>query len=153
MSRPHQKERAIRLYALFLKCYPQEYRQSFGPQMLQTFKDHYADVRELDENVVTRFWVDVVSDEVRGILREHFTALKESTLMKDAWIKQGLLFGILLGIIHIGYNLANNLAPANATLNSLFNNGIPLVVLVFCGIAGYATARKTGQMKTGTYAG
>jgi Na+/H+-dicarboxylate symporter len=121
--------------------------------MLQTFKDHHADVVELDENAATRFWFDGVSDEVRGIVREQFTALKERTYMKDAWIKQGIFFGILLGIIHIGYNLVNNLAPANATLNSLLNIGILPVVLMFCGIAGYATARKTGQMKTGTYAG
>jgi hypothetical protein len=153
MSRHHQREKAMWLYAFFLKCYPQEYRHSFGSQMLQTFKDHYTDVVELDENAATRFWFDVVSDEVSGILREQFTALKESRYMKDAWIKQGILFGILLGIIHIGYNLINNLAPANMTLNSLLNNGILLVVLIFCGIAGYAAARRTGQMKTGTYAG
>ncbi|MBV9616683.1 MAG: hypothetical protein JO031_14620 [Ktedonobacteraceae bacterium] len=136
-----------------MKCYPQGYRQAFGSQMLQTFKDHYSDVVELDESAATRFWVAVVSDEVRGILREHFIALKERTSMNTTWIKQGLLFGVLLGIIHIAYDLILNLAPANATLNSLFNNGILLVVLIFCGIAGYAAAHKTGQMKTGTYAG
>jgi len=153
MSRQRKKEKAMRLYAFFLKFYPQGYKHAFGSQMLQTFKDHYTDVVELDELAETRFWFDVVSDEVGGILREQFTALKESKYMKDAWIKQGILFGVMLGIIHIGYNLINNLAPANVTLNSLLNNGLPLVVLIFSGIAGYATARKTGQMKTGTYAG
>src|SRR2546423_6010375 len=108
MSRQHQKEKAIRLYACFLKCYPKAYRQSFGSQMLQTFKDHYTDVVELDKNAATHFWFAVMSDEVRGILREHFTALKEKISMKDAWIKHGILFGILLGIVHIGYNLVNN---------------------------------------------
>ncbi len=121
--------------------------------MLQTFKDHYSDVVELDENAATRFWFAVVSDEVRGILREHFIALKERTSMNTTWIKQGILFGVLLGSIHIAYDLINNLAPANTTLNSLLNNGILLVVVIFCGIAGYAAAHKTGQMKTGTYAG
>jgi hypothetical protein len=148
MSRHHQKEKAVRLYALLLKCYPQGYRHSFGSQMLQTFKDHYTDVVELDENAATRFWFEVVSDEVRGILREQFTALKESTSMKNTWIKQGILFGVMLGIIHIGYNLINNLAPASTTLNSLLNNGILPVMLIFCSIAGYAAARTTGQMKT-----
>lgn len=157
MSRKHKKEKAMRLYAFLLKFYPQEYRHTFGSQMIQTFKDHYTDVVELDEQTGTRFWFDVVRDEVRGILREQFTALltalKESKYMKDVWIKQGILFGVILGIIHIAYDLINNLAPANVTLNSLLNNGILLVVLIFSGIAGYATARKTGQMKTGTYAG
>src|SRR6266700_319257 len=96
MSRQHQKEKAIRLYACFLKCYPKAYRHSFGSQMLQTFKDHYTDVVEFDENGATRFWFGVINDEARGIL---------------------------------------------------------LAVLIFCGIAGYVAARKTGQMKTGTYAG
>src|SRR5947209_6639771 len=153
MSRYPQKEKAIRLYAFFLKCYPKAYRQSFGSQMLQTFKDHYSDVVEFDENAATRFWFGVVNDEARGILREQFIALKESTYMKNAWIKQGILFGVLLGIIHIAYDLINNLAPANTTLNSLLNNSILLAVLIFCSIAGYVAARKTGQMKTGTYAG
>ncbi len=153
MSRQHQKEKAIRLYACFLKCYPKAYRHSFGSQMLQTFKDHYTDVVEFDENGATRFWFGVINDEARGILREQFIVLKESMDMKDSWIKQGILFGLLLGSIHIGYNLINNLAPANATLNSLLNNSILLAVLIFCGIAGYVAARKTGQMKTGTYAG
>jgi len=121
--------------------------------MLQTFKDHYSDVVECDENAATRFWFGVVNDEARGILREQFIALKESTYMKNAWIKQGILFGVLLGIIHIAYDLINNLAPANTTLNSLLNNSILLAVLIFCSIAGYVAARKTGQMKTGTYAG
>jgi hypothetical protein len=153
MSRSHKKEKATRLYAFFLKFYPRGYRRAFGSQMLQTFKDHYTDVVELDEQTGTRFWLDVVWDEVRSILREQFTVLKESKYMKDAWIKQGILFGVILGIIHIGYDLINNLAPANATLNSLLNNGILLVVLIFVGMAGYATARKTGQVMTGTYAG
>lgn len=96
MSRQHQKEKAVQLYAFFLKFYPQRYRHSFGSQMLQTFKDHYTDSVKSDEHAGTRFWFDVVSEEVRGIL---------------------------------------------------------LVVLIFCGIAGYAAARQTGQMKTGTYAG
>jgi|SRR5581483_1458636 len=153
MSRHHRKEKALRLYACFLKCYPQGYRRTFGSQMLQTFKDHYRDVVEPGENAAMRFWVAVVSDEVRGILREHFIVLKERKPMNTIWIKQGILFGILLGIIHIGYDLILNLAPANMTLNSMFNNGILLVVLIFCGIAGYAAAHQTGQMKTGTYAG
>ena len=153
MSRQHKKDKAMRLYAFLLKFYPRGYRHAFGSQMLQTFKDHYTDVVEPDEQTETHFWFDVVWDEVRGILREQFIALKESKYMKDAWIKQGILFGIMLGIIHIAYDLINNLAPANVTLNSLLNNSILLVVLLFSGIAGYAAARKTGQVETGTYAG
>jgi Na+/H+-dicarboxylate symporter len=121
--------------------------------MLQTFKDHYSDVVEFEENAAMRFWCGVVNDEARGILREQFIALKESTYMKNAWIKQGILFGVLLGIFHIAYDLINNLGPANTTLNSLLNTSILPAVLIFCSIAGYAAARKTGQMKTGTYAG
>jgi hypothetical protein len=153
MSREPRKEKAARLYAFLLKFYPQEHRHAFGSQMLQTFKDHYTDVVEPGKQTGACFWFDVVSDEVRGVIREQFAVLKESLYMKDVWIKQGILFGIMLGIIHIGYDLINNLAPANLTLNSLLNSSILFAVLIFTGVAGYITARKTGQMKTGTYAG
>lgn len=153
MSGESSKEKAARLYAFLLTFYPQGHKYAFGSQMLQTFKDHYADVVESGQQAEGPFWFGVVSDEARGILREHFAVLKESAPMKNVWVKQGMLFGIMLGIIHIGYNLINNLAPANLILNSLLNNSILLAVVIFTSIAGYIAARKTGQMKMGTYAG
>ncbi|GHO55091.1 hypothetical protein [Ktedonobacter robiniae] len=72
---------------------------------------------------------------------------------ENAWVRQGILFGALLGLIHIGYNLINNLAPANLTVNGLLNNSLLFAVVIFTSIAGYIAARKTGQMKLGTYAG
>ncbi|HEX7734615.1 MAG TPA: hypothetical protein VF458_07125 [Ktedonobacteraceae bacterium] len=153
MRRESSKEKATRLYAFLLTLYPQGYKYAFGPQMVQTFKDYYADVVESGQQAEVPFWFGVVSDEVRGILREQLAVLKESTSMNNVWIKQGILFGILLGIIHIGYNLINNLAPANLTLNSLLNNSILLIVAIFTSVAGYIAVRKTGQLKMGTYAG
>src|SRR6266487_1483 len=146
MSRQHQKEKAIRLYACFLKCYPKAYRHSFGSQMLQTFKDHYTDVVEFDENGATRFWFGVINDEARGILREQFIVLKESMDMKDSWIKQGILFGLLLGSIHIGYNLINNLAPANATLTGLLSKVIGMSALFVMTFVFMALIRQNAFM-------
>jgi hypothetical protein len=153
MSNESRKEKAVRLYAFLLMWYPPGYRHAFGSQMLQTFKDHYTDSVEPGKQAKARFWFDVVSDEAKGVLREQFAVLKESRNMTNVWVKQGILFGMMLGIIHIGYDLINNLAPANLTLNSLLNNSLPFAVLIFTGIGGYVTARKTGQMKTGIYTG
>lgn len=153
MSNTSRKEKATQLYAFVLTLYPQGYRQTFGSQMLQTFKDHYTDSVESGKQARAHFWFDVVSDEAKGVIREQFAALKENRYMTNIWVKQGLLFGMMLGVIHIGYDLINNLAPANLTLNSLLNNGLPFAVLLFTGIGGYVAARKTGQIKPGIYTG
>ena len=153
MSRQQQKEYAARIYALLLKCYPPAYRESFGSQMLQTFKDHYSDVVEVEGMAASRFWLALIGDEVGSVLREHGALLKESISMKNPWIKQGLLFGILLGLVHITYNLINNLAPANVTLNNLLNGLFIPALLVFYGVAGYVAARRTGETTAGTRAG
>ncbi len=153
MRRESSREKAIRLYTFLLTLYPQGHNYVFASQMLQTFKDHYTDVVESGQQAEVHFWFGVVGDEARGILREHFAVLKESAPMKNVWVKQGILFGVLLGLIHIGYNLINNLAPANLTLNSLLNTCLLLAVVIFTSIAGYIAAHQTGQMKMGTYAG
>jgi len=153
MRSMHKREKATRLYTFVLQFYPQGYRQVFGSQMLQTFKDHYIDVVDSGQQTEGHFWFDVLCDEVRGILCEQFVALKESLFMSNTWVKQGIYFGMMLGIIHIGYDLVNNLAPANEALNKVLNNGILLVVLIFTSCAGYISAHKTGRIKTGTWAG
>ena len=92
-------------------------------------------------------------DEVSSIVRERVQALKEGEHMKETWIQRGLLFGVMLGIIHIVYDLLINLLPANVAVTHFLNNSIVVVVLVFIGIASYSTARTTGKMTTGIYAG
>lgn len=68
---------AVRVYARLVRLYPRAHRQSFGPQMLQAFQDHYRDAVEEDGQRVPRFWLGVAADEGKSLLREHLAALRE----------------------------------------------------------------------------
>ena len=72
--------------------------------------------------------------------------------MTRVWKREGMRFGACLGILHVVYNLVNNLAPANATLSKALNLSI-LMMLLLCGVAGYATAKKSGSANAGICAG
>src|SRR5438046_849198 len=57
MKTPGQRQRAARFYALLIRLYPAAYQQSFGPQMLQTFRDYYDSVLEQEGRVGMGFWL------------------------------------------------------------------------------------------------
>ena len=78
-----KRERAEWVYASFLRLYPRAYRQAFGDQMLGTFGDHYRDAIEERRESEARFWLSVVGDESKSIVREQFAALAERS-----WLMQ-----------------------------------------------------------------
>src|SRR5947209_13190310 len=76
-KRNKKKLTAERVYAVFLHLYPRAHRQALGPLMLQAFKDSYRDARETEGRRWLQFWLEVVSDEAKSIVREYIAALKE----------------------------------------------------------------------------
>jgi hypothetical protein len=205
---------ADRLYALFLHLYPPEHRQTYGPLMLQAFKDSYRDAQETDGRIGIRFWLDVVRDEAKSIGGEHIAVLRKNAqtvkksffriafgislllllsflvrgprapfligialllgsfffvkrssqedtqpLMetKNTWMQQGLLYGAILGVFLIILNVLNTLVPINSSLQNIV---WALAVILFplstplaCGLAGFASARKSHTARAGTLAG
>ncbi len=78
-----RRARAERLYTRFLRLYPRAHQQAFGEPMLQAFRDHYADAIETEREQTARFWLRVVGDEGKSLLREHLAAFAERiSLMK-----------------------------------------------------------------------
>ncbi len=78
-----RRARAERVYTQFLRLYPRAHQQAFGEPMLQAFRDHYADAIETEGEQTARFWLRVVGDEGKSLLREHMAAFAErSSLMK-----------------------------------------------------------------------
>lgn len=61
---------AERLYVFLLCLYPRVHRQEYGPLMLQAFKDHYRETREAQGRVGITFWLDMIADETKSVLRE-----------------------------------------------------------------------------------
>ena len=76
---------------------------------------------------------------------------------KNAWIQQGLLYGAILGAFLIIWNVLNTLVPLNSSLQNIV---WPLAVILFplgtplaCGLAGFASGRKSHTARAGTFAG
>jgi hypothetical protein len=76
-----KRERAERVYAWFLRLYPEAHRRAFGQQMLQTFQDHYRDAIETGSESELLFWLGVAGDEGKSLVREQVAALRETNLL------------------------------------------------------------------------
>jgi hypothetical protein len=76
-SGPRSRLRAARRYARLVRLYPRAHRQAFGEQMRQTFRDHYRDAVEGRGEPESWFWLEVVRDEGKSVIREHLTTLAE----------------------------------------------------------------------------
>jgi hypothetical protein len=88
-----KRERAERVYAWLLRLYPRAHWQAFGAQMLQTFRDHYRDAVETGGEQIAWFWLSVVGDEGKSLLREHIAAFAERI-----WFMKMLLIAPTLGL-------------------------------------------------------
>src|SRR5215467_6026635 len=63
-------DRAVRLYARLVALYPRDHREKFGSQMRRTFEDIYRHATVGERRVGVGFWLAVLWDEGRSILRE-----------------------------------------------------------------------------------
>ncbi len=63
-------DKAVRFYARLVALYPKPHRDEFGPQMRQTFEDSYRHAVEGEGRVGIGFWLAVLLDEGRSIVRE-----------------------------------------------------------------------------------
>lgn len=67
--------------------------------MLQTFRDHYRDAVDESRQSVLRFWLDVVTDEGKSLLREYFTALREGTSVMQT-LRPALLMSLPIVLVY-----------------------------------------------------
>lgn len=71
MSSPAtDRDRAVRFYARLVALYPKTHRDQFGPQMQRAFEDCYRHATEGERRVGIGFWLAVLWDECRSIVRE-----------------------------------------------------------------------------------
>lgn len=64
-------DRAARFYARLVALYPKSHRDQLGPQMQRTFEDSYRHAASEERRVGIGFWLAVLWDEGRCIVREH----------------------------------------------------------------------------------
>ncbi len=143
MNRTNDSTRdALRFYAFILRFYPAQYRQAFGPQMLQTFKDWYHEVLAQQGHVGIIFWLAVLADEARSIVREYFASWRKgsSPMEKLSKRKWQFLIGAALGLVIIlaPFVFGRIVAATSLVLFGLIllvAIGLPFGVLVFAGAA------------------
>jgi len=70
--------RATRVYRWMVRLYPASYRRLFGEQLLLTFQDHYRDAVATGEDSAIRFWLGVITDEMKAIPRAQLAAAQET---------------------------------------------------------------------------
>jgi hypothetical protein len=142
---------ALRFYTFLLKFYPKYHQQVFGSQMLQTFKDHYNDILEHEDRVGVDFWLEVVSDEVKGIVREHIETLngKEYSMNKYAL---GLGLGILMSVAVVVTNVVFPTQDSDSEYQMLYL--ITYLGLFFLfGVGGYLASKGTRSLQSGAVGG
>jgi hypothetical protein len=109
--RQHRRDktslRATRTYAWLLRLYPRAHRQAFGEQMVQAFQDHYRDAVEEDGQRAPHFWLGVMADEGKNLLREHLAALRGRTSVMNTSVMQTWKPALLMSLpIALVYSLS-----------------------------------------------
>jgi len=89
-----REHRAARKYASLLKLYPRRYRETFGAQMVQTFRDQYRVAAE-DEGVGIAFWYAVITDAARSIAHEHVAAFSPKRVLLLLMLLGGIEFALI----------------------------------------------------------
>lgn len=64
-------------------------------------------------------------------------------------LRQGLVFGTILGAMLIVFNLVNNLANLETTGETWLKNGLLIVMIVLPGLAGFIGSKETGRARSG----
>jgi hypothetical protein len=79
---------ALRAYGALLRLYPASYRQEFGAEMLQTFRDHYFDIQNSKAETGAVFWFSAIVDETKNIVRQNVSSLGDANgFFKPSWPK------------------------------------------------------------------
>ena len=157
----YRKQRKKRLsaeyfYTLLLSLYPGVHRREYGSLMLQAFKDHYRETREAQGRVGIIFWLDVIADEVKSALREHIVSIQGGNVMQWIWKRQGIFFGLLLGIMAIGAIFWTNvLFPSFKSDDGYEATYIITIVgvIFFFTLTGALASRQTNRLLSGASAG
>ncbi len=85
--KPHMPQRispAERCYRLLLLLYPHAFRQAYGPEMIQTFRDWRRDARRHGGLPATiKLWGQLLADLVRTAPIEHVRAVAQHLTLKE----------------------------------------------------------------------
>ncbi len=123
------------LYGLLLRCYPPPFQAMFRDEMLQTFRDQYADVAMATGRARLHFWLFLVSDELKNILRQQLAARRANARRQSmSWSTVALAVVLGIPLFALAYGALVTLA---VTVPHPPVHGIG-VLLTFAGLLGSA---------------
>jgi len=118
-ARPPERDAAERVYALLLRAYPAAFRERFGAEMRQLFRDRRRDAAERGEGAA-RFWLGLAADAVRSLPAQHLADLRERRHAAPAltpvhrFQDRAMIFRklagavlVLIALFHIGIDVAH----------------------------------------------
>jgi hypothetical protein len=155
-KQPCEQILAERLYAWCLHLYPRAHRRTYGPLMLQTFKDHCRDTRQAQGRIGITFWLEVLADETKSVLREQLSSIQGGIAVQRVWNKPGVFFGLLLGVLAIGTIVWTNVLFPTFESDSEYPTTYALAFIalfLFFALVGVLASRKTNRLLSGTWAG
>jgi len=74
-------------------------------------------------------------------------------LINEPIMRQGFIFGSILGTIHVFYNLVNNLMNLDVVANAWLNNSMLVALVLLLGLAGFGTRKAKSGALAGFTAG
>ena len=124
---PKNPSSGYRFYAFLVKLYPPQYQQAFGAQMLRTFQDYYASVRQEQGRVPLGFWFSVIGDEVAWIAHEQLAALagRREGMIRSSFNGKQWLVGVIAGLALVAAAMISY-----SVILSRFAVLIPLILLL-----------------------
>jgi hypothetical protein len=92
--------RAMRIYEVLLRLYPQPHRREYGPMMAQLFRDQCRDICRHGNHGAAGLWFRTLADVFRSASREQFT--EQTKHMKNMPPKK---LSLILFVMAVGASL------------------------------------------------
>ena len=98
-----QQPFAVRIYAFMLRLYPHAFRQAYGAEILQVFRDSYRDLHASGSRMgISIFWLMMLVDLIQNAWAERWQQMIQRRWVLDsmhtlggliAWVGTGLFWG------------------------------------------------------------
>jgi hypothetical protein len=126
-----------RVYEKLLFAYPSDFRRSFGPQLVQVFRDCYrAETNEHGAFSIIPLWLHTLMDLISSAAKEHSESENKfmSNLKKDLIAVVGAVLIIAVALLLLTYGRKNEVSSIVALgyfLDALVTTGIIGNLIVF----------------------
>jgi hypothetical protein len=150
-SLPPSVAGSVWLYRHLLRAFPGPFRDSYRPEMVQVFRDLCWDAYRCGGAVgIIALWGASLGDLLINLVEE---LSREPRSMPARSLWRGLPYGLALGGGLSLYQLFSLFIVQEALRDNTVWRLVPPALLALCALAGFASARQTGQWQAGIMTG